>query len=151
MFLFDPTFAENYANVEKEVERIMQRAGAEIVLAGKWDDRKLAYEIKRRKRGYYVLVYFKAPPERIAGIERDCRLSESILRVLIVSAEGVSQEAMKRAFEQATGRMFAGPAGEGEPGRADRDEDRVPPDVSLHDFRDNDERRATVAAQSDDH
>jgi len=27
----------------------------------KWDERRLAYEIKKQKRGLYILCYFKAP------------------------------------------------------------------------------------------
>jgi small subunit ribosomal protein S6 len=100
MFLFDPTFADNYANVEKELERIMERAGAKMIVAGKWDERKLAYEIKKRRRGCYVLTYFEADPERIRGIERDCQLSESILRVMILSAENIPREWMEQSVRR---------------------------------------------------
>ena len=51
----------------------------------KWDERRLAYEIKHRKRGCYALTYFKAPASSLAGIERDALLSEMILRLLVVS------------------------------------------------------------------
>jgi small subunit ribosomal protein S6 len=100
MFLFDPTFADNYANVEKELERIMERAGAKLIVAGKWDERKLAYEITKRRRGCYVLAYFQADPERIGGIERDCQLSESILRILILSAENIPREWMEQSVRR---------------------------------------------------
>jgi small subunit ribosomal protein S6 len=95
MFLFDAGFASNFANVEQEVERVMQRAEAEIILCRKWEERKLAFEIKKRKRGCYVLVYFNAPPNSIVGLERDCQLSDSVLRILVTSAEGISRERME--------------------------------------------------------
>jgi small subunit ribosomal protein S6 len=129
MFLFDPTFAENYANVEKELERVMGRAGAEIIVAGKWDERKLAYEINRRRRGCYVLVFFRAESDRIAGIERDCQLSEPILRILILSAEGVPPEWMEQSIRRqvASRPLEAGPAEE-EPKRDDESDESGEPE-----------------------
>jgi ribosomal protein S6 len=104
MFLFDPTFASDFAKVEEEINRILARARGEAVLLRKWDERKLAYDIKKRKRGCYVLVYFKAPAESITGMERDARLSEHVLRLLVVRAEGLSQARMEHwASRQATG------------------------------------------------
>lgn len=95
MFLFDSNFASTYTNVEQELERIMQRAEAEIVFQKKWDDRRLAYEIKKQKRGCYVLVFFNGDPEKIGRIERDCKLSDNVLRVMILDAEGLSKEYME--------------------------------------------------------
>jgi small subunit ribosomal protein S6 len=95
MFLFDPTFGTSFENCEKEIHRLMERAQAEVLLCRRWDERRLAFKIKGRKRGVYVLVYFQAPPDNIAPLERDVRLSESILRVLILSAEGMSREHME--------------------------------------------------------
>ena len=98
MFLFDPTFAADFARVEQEVGRIMERAAGQIVMSKRWDERKLAYEIKGRKRGCYVLTFFRAPKDRIAGIERDVQLSESILRVLIFNADHMTEEDMQAAY-----------------------------------------------------
>ena len=97
MFLFDPTFGNSLENCEAEVRRLMERADAEILFCRKWDERRLAYRIKGRKRGVYVLVYFRAQPAKIVGLERDAQLSENILRVLILCADGVTPEMMERA------------------------------------------------------
>ena len=98
MFLFDPTFGASLENCDAEIQRLMERAGAELVVSGKWDERRLAYRIKGRKRGVYVLTYFKAPSDKIGQIERDVQLSENILRVLIVRTGELSREAMDRGI-----------------------------------------------------
>ncbi|MEK6799101.1 MAG: 30S ribosomal protein S6 [Planctomycetota bacterium] len=98
MFVFDPTFGASFEECEKEIRRIMDRAQAEIVLCRRWDERRLAYKIKGRKRGVYVLVFFKAPMPRISGLERDARLSEHILRMLVLRADEVTPEAMEKAY-----------------------------------------------------
>jgi small subunit ribosomal protein S6 len=87
MFLFDTTAARDRAGVEQEVDRLCDRIGAQLLVCVKFDERKLAYEIRRRKRGTYALAYFDAPPDRIGELERDARLSELILRLLVVRAE----------------------------------------------------------------
>jgi small subunit ribosomal protein S6 len=95
MFLFDTSKAGDMPAMESEVSRLMQRADAELLTCRKWDERKLAFEIGGRKRGCYVLSYFKAPPEKIADLERDAQLSESVLRLLVLRAERITEEQMK--------------------------------------------------------
>ncbi len=97
MFLFDPTFAGSFENCEAEIRRLMERAGGEIIFCRKWEERRLAYKLKGRKRGVYVLVYFNAPPEKIGVLERDVQISENVLRILVLRAEGVTGEMMEEA------------------------------------------------------
>lgn len=99
MFLFDPTFATAFENCEGEVRRLMERAGGEIVFCRKWDERRLAYKVKGRKRGVYVLVFFKAQPDKIKSLERDVHISENVLRVLVLRADHVTPEMMEAAAE----------------------------------------------------
>lgn len=110
MFLFDPTFGSSIENCESEVNRLMERAEAEVLFIGKWDERRLAYRINGRKRGVYMLVYFKAPPDKIAGLQRDAQISEEILRLMVVRADGVSRDMMER---QCAARGAERPADEG--------------------------------------
>lgn len=92
MFLFDNAFAHEWSAVDAEVRRLAQRIEAELLVCLKYDERRLAYEISGRKRGTYVLTYFKVNPERIRDIERDVQLSESILRAMFVRADSVTDE-----------------------------------------------------------
>ena len=94
MFLFDSSFAADLSKPEAEIKRILDRAEAEIVFCRKWDERRLAYEIQGRRRGTYVLTYFKCRPDIIGGIERDAQLSENVLRLLVLRADHVTAERM---------------------------------------------------------
>jgi len=98
MFLFDPTYGAAIEACETEISRVMDRAEAEIVFCKKWDERRLAYRIRGRKRGVYILVYFKADPSKIPGIERDVQLSEHLLRVLVLRADDVTPDLMEAAL-----------------------------------------------------
>ncbi len=92
MLLFDTTAARDWAGVEQEVRRLCDRIGAQLLVCVKFDERKLAYEIKHRKRGTYALAYLDAPQERIGELERDARLSELVLRLLVLRAESLTEE-----------------------------------------------------------
>jgi small subunit ribosomal protein S6 len=92
MFLFDTGVIRDWSDIEQEVQRLFERIGAKQLVCVKFDERKLAYEIRRRKRGTYVLTYFEAEPERIADLERDARLSEVVLRLLVLRAEDLTEE-----------------------------------------------------------
>jgi len=97
MFLFDPTFGASFEHCETEVKRLLDRAGAELVFCKRWDERRLAFKVKGRKRGVYVLCYFRANAKSIGGIERDVQISETVLRVLILRADGVTPEMMEKS------------------------------------------------------
>ena len=79
---------------------ILERAGAELVAIQKWDERRLAYDISSNKRGLYILTYFKSDRSRIPGIERDCNLSELMLRSMILRAEHVPAEEIEAANQR---------------------------------------------------
>lgn len=91
MFLLDagdPDFEAAAAPVRE----LLDRAQAEVLSLKPWDDRRLAYDIEGRRRGLYVLAYFKAEPERIAEMDHDIQLSEKILRAMVLSADHVKDE-----------------------------------------------------------
>jgi small subunit ribosomal protein S6 len=92
MFLINQSEAADFNGAIAHIEEILHRGQAELVSMRKWDERRLAYEIDKQRRGVYILTYFRAPTKSVAHIERDCNLSERIMRVLILSAEHLTDE-----------------------------------------------------------
>jgi small subunit ribosomal protein S6 len=96
MFLLDagnPDFEATSA----PLKTVLARSGAELLAAKPWDERRLAYEVLGRKRGLYVLTYFRVDPLKVAEIEHDCQLDERILRALILRRETIKQEEIDAA------------------------------------------------------
>lgn len=122
LFLFDNQAAHDWNNVETEVKRLCGRIGAELQVCVKFDERKLAYEIDGRKRGTYVLTIFDAPPDRITDLERDARLSEVILRSLVLRDTKHTPEKVAELKAWPPEKPLA-PMGGGEGRRDDRDRD----------------------------
>ncbi len=132
LFLLNPSYATgSWETAKQEVEHILHRANAEILHVRKWDERRLAYEIRGQKRGVYILAFFKCEGPKVAGIERDVQLSENILRCIVLKADHLALkdvEAMQPqqpVAEEHDTRNFrrGGPGGPGDRGdRGDRRE-----------------------------
>jgi small subunit ribosomal protein S6 len=97
MFLIGQAAAANLPDVIDHIKEIFNRAGAELIAMKKWDERRLAYEIKKQKRGLYILTYFRAQNTSLPHIERDVNLSERILRVMILRADHLTEDEMRAA------------------------------------------------------
>ncbi|MDR2923978.1 MAG: 30S ribosomal protein S6 [Treponema sp.] len=61
--------------------------GVEIEKTDETGDRDLAYEIKKRKRGKYVLLTVKADPAKITVLDRAFKLNANLLKYLFVRIE----------------------------------------------------------------
>ena len=97
LFLIDSAqAASDWDGINALIKNILEKNDAEIVSMRKWDERKLAYDINRKSRGTYILVYFKATGGSIRIIEREIRLSERVLRLLILNTEAMSKEDIEK-------------------------------------------------------
>ena len=98
MFLLDNQAAQaDWDATSGKVDTILEKHGARIVQKEKWDERKLAYEIKGLKRATYMLVWFRAEPRVTAELELQLRLEERVIRHMLLTHEseppGVGQSA----------------------------------------------------------
>ena len=93
MFILDPTLddAASLAVVER-VEGIVKGQGGEIVSLKPWERRRLAYPIAGHNEGLYILCYFDAPPASIRDIESRVRLTEGVLRFIVLRTDKETRE-----------------------------------------------------------
>jgi small subunit ribosomal protein S6 len=59
----------------------------EILKTGEAGDRDLAYEIKKRKRGRYVLFILKTEQSKITALDRAFKLNANLLKYLFIRTE----------------------------------------------------------------
>jgi len=67
---------EDLINTDGKVEKIDEL-----------DKRKIDYEIKKSKEGYYVVYTFESKPEAIAELERNYRISDDVMKFIVVRLE----------------------------------------------------------------
>ena len=68
----------------KLVEDTLTKAGAVEIKTEVWGERKLAYPIKKKENGYYVLTTFQIDGIKLAEVEARLNIEESILKYMIV-------------------------------------------------------------------
>ncbi|OLD52867.1 MAG: 30S ribosomal protein S6 [Actinobacteria bacterium 13_1_40CM_2_66_13] len=68
----------------KRVNTLIERSGGTPERTNLWGKRKLAYEVKHQKEGSYVLQDFQLEPERVPELEAGLKITEEVLRHLIV-------------------------------------------------------------------
>lgn len=59
---------------------VVETQGGSVESAGKWDKRKLAYEIKGHKEGNYILMHFTAEAKVPAELNRQMRNDDAVIR-----------------------------------------------------------------------
>ena len=91
----------DFAGVVAHIKEVLARAEATVHVLTKWDERRLAYDIKTAKRGTYFLAVFDARSTQVANIERDCNLSETIVRALILRGDHIGEVEFEE-FKKAT-------------------------------------------------
>lgn len=93
VYIFDSTLEEPQVNEHLERFHALLKTPERlepVLRANHWGKRTLAYTIKRRDTGYYVIVQFEADAPQLAEFERAIKLDESVLRHLIVIDEGAT-------------------------------------------------------------
>ncbi len=94
MFLFPPSGTMELQACLDFARSTVERHGGQVIVLKKWDERKLAYELGGQKRGLYVICFFRAEGGAVAQIERDAKLSEQVLRVLVMRADHLNETEM---------------------------------------------------------
>lgn len=84
IFIINPTVEETgiKALIQKFSDLINNDGKVETV--EEMGKRKLAYEIKKNKEGYYVVVNFEANPELIKELERVYRITDEVIKFIVV-------------------------------------------------------------------
>jgi small subunit ribosomal protein S6 len=96
--------------LEAQVESFrgfLERERAEVLEVQKWGRRRLAFEIKKKREGSYVLFRVKGNPTFPQAVDRHLKFAEVVLRYLAV---GVERAAHQKA---ATGAAASGAEREG--------------------------------------
>ena len=75
---------------ENKLKELIERFQTLINTDGKVEQvnelgkKKLAYEIKKNKEGYYVVYDFEANPNLIAELERNYRITDEVIKFIVV-------------------------------------------------------------------
>jgi len=87
MFIIDPILEDEKKNAVVERVQEIINADGEVSSVDTWGMRKLAYPINKKNEGYYVVVEFNASPELPKELDRRLRISDDVMRHIIINKE----------------------------------------------------------------
>jgi small subunit ribosomal protein S6 len=106
---------------------ILEERGGSVGKTEYWGLKSLAYRIKKNRKAHFALMNIDAPPEAIAEMERQLRLSTDVIRFLTMKVDqhetGPSPMMRRTDRDEREGR---GERGDRRGGRRDRDRDFAP-------------------------
>ena len=88
MFIVSPLFDEEKteATIAKFDQLIVSNGGV-VTKTDRMGRRRLAYEIDGNMEGYYTILYFDAEPTLAAELDRVFKITDGVIRHLIVRKE----------------------------------------------------------------
>ena len=85
VYILDPTLGdEQIGTTTSKYRSIVETGGGTVENIDVWERRRLAYEIKGRTEGIYVVMQFQAKPAVEAELRRVFQISEDQIRYMIV-------------------------------------------------------------------
>jgi len=95
MFLIDSNkYAGDPDGSLGEINKILERVGAETLAARPWQDGKLAYPVEGRRKGLHYLTYLKMEGKNLDELTRLCKLNDIVLRHLTIKLDAALVEPM---------------------------------------------------------
>ena len=87
LYVIDPAVGEEGIAALVEKFKALVEGNGTITSIDEWGKRRLAYPINDLMEGYYVLMTFDAKPDLPAELDRVFKITEGILRSLIIAVE----------------------------------------------------------------
>ena len=87
MFIIDPVLDDEKKGAVIETVKGIIAASGEVAATDVWGLKKLAYPIEKKTEGYYVVMQFAATPDLPRELDRRLRISDNVMRHIIVSKD----------------------------------------------------------------
>lgn len=88
VFIVRPTLDdESVDRCVNTVEEFLRGQGGKIISTDKKGRKRLSYEVKKLRDGFFVVLRFEVKPETIVAFKRMLQLNEDVIRSITVSLE----------------------------------------------------------------
>ena len=87
LYVIDPTLGEEATAALVEKFKALVEANGTLTSIDEWGKRRMAYAIDDMPEGYYTLVEFDAKPDFPAELDRIYKITDGIIRSIIVAKE----------------------------------------------------------------
>lgn len=88
IFIINPNITDDETSaVIKKMQDVVARQGGEMLKFEDWGKKKLAYEVKKQKRGHFVFFQIKAAPAVVSELERTYKMTDSVIKFMTIKLE----------------------------------------------------------------
>lgn len=88
VFIVDPDLSvESSKGVVTQIQDLISKNGGRVDGLQEWGKKRLAYKIKKKQEGSYVLFNFQMDSKHTKKLEQSLKLNDQILRYLLVNKE----------------------------------------------------------------
>jgi len=85
IYIVKPTLSEEeITKISEKIKALIEKDGGEIISTDSFGKKRLAYEVRKEKRGIFLILHFKATPPILKELEQTFRLSETIIKYLTI-------------------------------------------------------------------
>ncbi len=107
IFIIDPDLSNEERNpVVEKLQEIINQHGGFLVITNEWGSKKLAYEVKKKIRGYYIRIDYCGTGKLVNEIERFFRIDDRVMKYMTVllerevDVEKIKEEKAKSELEK---------------------------------------------------
>lgn len=102
LFIADPNLSEpDVDTLTAQVQTYVEKEGGKVEKLEKWGKKRLAYEVKRQREGYYILLSVLGGATMVKEVERRIRVTDGIIRHVTVRVDEELRKAERRKAQRA--------------------------------------------------
>lgn len=106
IFILAPSLDENaIENALERVRDIVIKNGGEIIKTENWGRKKLAYNLKKQDKGFYIFLVFKSPPSAIFELERFFKVFDPLLKYMFIKMTKKQVEALMTSLKESESKV----------------------------------------------
>jgi small subunit ribosomal protein S6 len=96
IFILDPDLEdEQTQSAVEKVKGIITQSNGEVIKVEDWGKRKLAYQVKKKAKGHYILIHLSGSPTLLAELERNFRVMDAVIKFQTVRLDERQEIASK--------------------------------------------------------
>ena len=104
LFIADPNLGEPEVDaLAAQVQGFVEKDAGKLQKMEKWGKKRLAYDVRRHREGYYVLLVVEGTGAMVKEVERRLKVTDGIIRYLTVRVDEELRKAERRKAQRALG------------------------------------------------
>ena len=90
VFIISPELSnDNSKGVVTQIQELVSKNGGRVDGIQEWGKKRLAYKIKKKQEGNYVIMSFQLESKFTKKLDQALRLNDSLLRFLLVNKDAL--------------------------------------------------------------